>query len=260
MDEQLCEVACDAIQVSPFQPRTHFSSEEIEELAASIKQTGLIQPPVVRAIESQGKLLYYELIAGERRLRAAKLAGLKKITVIVRASSDTDAARATLIENLQRVDLDPIEMARAFARLAETFNMTQDQIADKVGKKRSTVANYLRLLTLPDQVQSAIVSGKITMGHAKALLSLTEPKMQQMLQKLITQDNLSVRETEKESRKLLRKGKDAQIEDLEARLCEALGTKVSIHSKGNKGGTLTIHYYSLDDLDALLTKFHICDQ
>lgn len=259
MEERICEVDWSEIRVSPFQPRRTFSEEELEELAASIRAVGLIHPPVVRIIEGGGKILYYELIAGERRWRAAQKAGLKKIKVLVRNSTDEQAAKVTLIENVQRVNLDPIEMANAFKKLVDVFRMTQEEVAEKVGKKRSTVANYLRLLSLSEKIKTSVSSGEITMGHAKALLSLENIELRAQLSQLIIEKQLTVRDAEKESRKLTRANgaKPAEqagniyIEELEEKLQQHLGTKVTIeHSKN--GGKIALHYYNLDDLDRLL--------
>ncbi len=257
MEETINEVNCDAIRVSPFQPRRTFSEEELEELAASIRAVGLIHPPVVRAIKGGGKVLYYELVAGERRWRAVQKTGLKKITVIVRDTSDEHAAKSTLIENIQRVNLDPIEMAAAFKKLIDVFRMTQEEVAEKVGKKRSTVANYLRLLSLPDTIKTHLSSGEISMGHAKAILSLDNPSHRLQLSHSIIEKKLNVRETERESRKLLRARKttpqskpEIHIEELEEKLQQRLGTKVQLDHTRN-GGKITLHYYSLDDLDRL---------
>lgn len=260
MEEIICEIACDAIRVSPFQPRRSFAEEELEELAASIRAVGLIHPPVVRTIRNGEKILYYELIAGERRWRAAQKAGLQRLKVLVRESSDEHAAKSTLIENVQRVNLDPIEMADAFKKLINVFRMTQEEVAEKVGKKRSTVANYLRLLTLSDKIKASVSSGEISMGHAKAILSVNSPELRTKLTDFIIEKQLNVREAEKESRKLLRKKKvtnipqrDIHLEDLEERLQTQLGTKAHIdHTK--KGGRIILHYYSLEDLDDLLAK------
>jgi ParB family chromosome partitioning protein len=263
VEEKICEVDWEAIRVSPFQPRRTFSEEELEELAASIRAVGLIHPPVVRTIEGGGKILYYELIAGERRWRAAQKAGLAKIKVIVRASSDEHAAKSTLIENVQRVDLDPIELAHAFKKLIDVFRMTQEEVAEKVGKKRSTVANYLRLLTLADPIKMAVSKGEITMGHAKALLSLESPELRKQLAHLIVEKELTVREAERESRKLTRGKKITSqqqpdhalfAEELEERLQQYLGTKVTIDHNKN-GGKILLHYYSLEDLERLLGFF-----
>lgn len=261
MNETICEVEWNSIRVSPFQPRRTFSEEELEELASSIRGVGLIHPPVVRKIESGGKVLYFELIAGERRWRAAQRAGLNKLNVIVRASTDEQAAKATLIENVQRVDLDPIETAHAFKKLIDVFRMTQEDVADKVGKKRSTVANYLRLLTLSDQIKSAVSKGEISMGHAKALLSINSPELRTKLTDLIIEKQLNVRETEKECRSLERKKKqksssatkrDDSLNEFQERLQLQFGTKVEIQP-AKKGGKIALHYYSTDDLERLLS-------
>lgn len=257
MEETLCEVEWTAIRVSPFQPRRNFSEEELEELAASIRAVGLIHPPVVRKIESGGKILYYELVAGERRWRAALKAGLNKLKVLVRDSSDMHAAKSTLIENLQRVNLDPIETAEALRRLVDVFRMTQEEAADKVGKKRSTVANYLRLLTLSEKIKNSVSSGQISMGHAKAILSLNSPELRSQLSDLIIEKQLTVRDAERESRKLVGKKrkspapKERPWEEFVERLQQRFGTKAEIeHSK--KGGKISLHYYSTEDLERLL--------
>jgi len=239
-----------------FNPDAIFSEEELDELAASIRAVGLIHPPVVRIIGNGGKILYYELIAGERRWRAAKRAGFDTIKVIVRDSDDEHAAKSTLIENVQRVNLNPIEMAEAFKKLLDVFRMTQEEVAEKVGKKRSTVANYLRLLSLPKSIQKELLSGSITMGHAKALLSLDSTEMQQRVTELIVKEQLTVREAEKKSQKLSKKTKktktrDQHIEELEEKLTHHFGTKVHVENS-RRGGKITIHYYSLDDLERLL--------
>lgn len=258
--ELICEVEWDSIRVSPFQPRRIFSEEELEELAASIKEVGLIQPPVVRRIMNRDKLLYFELIAGERRWRAAKKAGLSRLNVIVRESNEEDAAKATLIENLQRVDLDPIETALAFKRLIDIFRMTQEEVAEQVGKKRSTVANYLRLLSLPKDIQEGISKGSITMGHAKAILSLDNQTLQDSLHQMILNQNLTVREAEKESTHLSKEikkrpspsKKEIHLRKIEERLQERFGTKVALEQSEKKGGKLVLYYYNLDDLDRLM--------
>lgn len=254
--ERICEVESAAIRVSPFQPRRHFSEESLEELAQSIRAVGLIHPPVVREITSGGKLLYYELIAGERRWRASQKAGLSRLKVLVRPADDEEAARATLIENVQRVDLNPMETAQALRRLIDVFRMTQEEVAEHVGKKRSTVANYLRLLSLPEQIQTALRSGEITLGHAKAILSLDHPEKQVQLHQEVIAHSLSVRDTEKQSAKQAKKtkpaAKDVHVEAVEARLRESLGMKVELAHQGKRGGKLTIHYHTLDDLDRLL--------
>lgn len=269
MEEKLVHVALDEIRVSPFQPRKEITEAELEELASSIKTVGLIHPPVVRAISQGGKHLYYELIAGERRWRAAARAGLQKITAIVRPSSDEEAAKAALIENLQRVDLNPLEMAESFLKLIEVFRMTQEELAEKVGKKRSTVANYLRLLALPPSIRQSLAQGTITMGHAKAILSLDSAELKEKLHALIVHQELNVRETEKQSQKmgrsLLKKNKQPtaasiHISHLEQKLEEHFGTKVGIEFSKNKSGKVVFSYYSLDDLDRLFQLFGVASQ
>lgn len=258
MEETIEIVEWKDIRVSPFQPRRHFSDEELEELAASIRTVGLIHPPVVRKVMSGDKVLYYELIAGERRWRASQRAGLEKLSVLVRDSNDEHAAKSTLIENVQRVNLDPIEMAEAFQKLIAVFRMTQEEVAEKVGKKRSTVANYLRLLSLPESIQQALSKGEISMGHAKALLSLNSAELQNKLTQLIHEKQLTVRDAEKQSRKLTPKKKkngashtrDPHLEECEERLKDHFGTKVEI-APSRRGGKITLHYYSLDDLERL---------
>ncbi|MCC5831494.1 MAG: ParB/RepB/Spo0J family partition protein [Chlamydiales bacterium] len=264
MKEIIEIVEWESVRVSPFQPRRHFSAEELEELAASIRAVGLIHPPVVRKITSGGKVLYYELIAGERRWRAAKKAGFEKLSVLVRDSDDEHAAKSTLIENVQRVNLDPIEMAEAFQKLISVFRMTQEEVAEKVGKKRSTVANYLRLLGLPQSIQEALSKGEISTGHAKAILALDSAELQGKLTKMIRQNQLTVRDAEKESRRLIPKKKkkesasarDSFIEEIEERLKEHFGTKVEI-APSRRGGKITLHYYSLDDFDRLSTLLSV---
>jgi len=257
VEETINVVEWDTVRVSPFQPRRHFSDEELDELAASIRAVGLIHPPVVRKIESGGKILYYELISGERRWRAAKRAGLEKLSVLVRDSNDEHAAKSTLIENVQRVDLDPVEIAEAFQKLISVFRMTQEEVAEKVGKKRSTLANYLRLLALPKTIQHTLSKGEISMGHAKAILSLDSEKLQKMFANLIVEKKLTVRDAEKQSRKLTHKKKrkgaasrDPYIEEIEERLKQRLRTKVDI-SNARRGGKIALHYYSMEDFERL---------
>lgn len=256
MEEKIELIAWEQVRVSPFQPRRHFSDEELEELATSIRAVGLIHPPVVRKILNGERVLYYELIAGERRWRAAKMAGLEKLSVLVRDSNDEHAAKSTLIENVQRVNLDPMEMAEAFQKLISVFRMTQEEVAEKVGKKRSTVANYLRLLALPESIQEALSKKTISMGHAKAILSLDSPELQNLLSESIAQKQLTVRDAEKESRKLTRKkkkkGGDPHLEEIGSELQSRFGTKVEIKG-ARRGGKITLHYYSLEDLERLIS-------
>lgn len=254
--EQLLEVEIGQIRVNPFQPRRQFADEELEELAASIQSVGIIQPPVVRP-NSDGS---YELVSGERRYRAAMLAGKETIPVIVReGSSSLFTAQAALIENVQRVDLNPIEIGMALRRLMEEFGFQQDELAMRVGKKRSTVANYLRLLSLPASIQESLSRQEITMGHAKALLSLRDIEKQQVLHDKILREGLSVRETENFAQKMINKPslrrveseRDCHLESLAEQIQHRLGTKVAIQGAGDKG-KITIDYYNLDDLDRVL--------
>lgn len=254
--DEICDVEVQKISVNPFQPRRHFSQAELEELAQSIQAVGLIHPPVVRPKENDT----YEIISGERRFRAAQLAGLTKIPVLIRASSNSISAQAALIENIQRVDLNPIEVAKALRSLTEQFSFNQDELALRIGKKRSTVANYLRLLSLPKNIQESVAKGTISMGHAKAILSLEGFEKQTLLFDLIQRDDLSVRETEVAAQRISQKAKkqtlvyaprDFYLEQLAEKLQHKLGTKVMIQGKGKKG-RISVDYYSLDDLDRLL--------
>jgi ParB family chromosome partitioning protein len=256
--EELREVELGKISINPFQPRRFFSPGELEELAASIKTVGLIQPPVVRPKQNGDE---YELISGERRLRASQLAGLTKIPVVVRHTSASISAQAALIENIQRVDLNPIEIAKALRSLIENFEFRQDDLAIRVGKKRSTVANYLRLLTLPKNIQDSVTKGTISMGHAKSILSLEGFEKQNLLHELILRDELTVRETEEAALRIAEKSKkqtltyetrDFHLEQLAEKMQQKLGTKVTIQGKG-KRGRIFIDYYNLDDLDRLIS-------
>lgn len=256
IQEQLIEVPISKIVVNPYQPRRHFSQGDLEELAQSIQAVGLIHPPVVRT-NAEG---LYELVSGERRFRAAQLAGMQTMAVVVRNSDEQLSAQAALIENIQRVDLNAIEVAKALKSLIEQFDLHQDELATRIGKKRSTVANYLRLLGLPKNIQDAVSSDAITMGHAKAILSLDTFEKQNLLFELIMRDDLSVRETEEAALRIAEKAKkkvlaysnrDFFLEQIAAQLQQALGTKVFIQGKGKKG-RICIDYYNLDDLDRLI--------
>ncbi len=250
------------ISVNPHQPRRHFSDTELNELAASIKEVGLIHPPLVRPLPEHGQ---YELISGERRFRASQRAGLQKIPVIIRETTDTLSAQQALVENIQRVDLNPLEIAKALKCLLEEFDLNQEELAHRIGKSRSTVANYLRLLSLPKAVQDSINTAKITMGHAKAVLSLAGFEKQVLLHDLIIRDDLTVREAEQAAQRIHKKAKektlvyanrDFYLEQLAEKIQQRLGTKVQIDGKGKKG-RISINYYNLDDLDRLLTIFGV---
>lgn len=257
--EEIKEIALELIAVNPYQPRRHFSQEELEELSQSIQAIGLIHPPVVRPKEDGT----FELVSGERRFRASQLAGLKTMQVLVRDSSHSVSAQAALIENIQRVDLNPIEVAKALRSLIEQFGFAQDELAIRIGKKRSTVANYLRLLGLPKNIQDSVSSGTITMGHAKAILALEGFEKQNLLYELIVRDDLNVREAEEAVLRISQKAKrqnlayanrDFYLEQIAERIQQKLGTKVSIQGKGKKG-RISIDYYNLDDLDRLIAIF-----
>jgi len=261
LTDDLREVEIEKISVNPFQPRRSFSTNELEELADSIKAVGLIHPPVVRPLENDR----YELVSGERRFRASQLANLTKIQVLVRVSSDSISAQAALIENIQRVDLNPIDISKALKLLSIEFGLNQDDLAKRVGKKRSTVANYLRLLTLPKGIQESVSTDLITMGHAKAILSLENFEKQNLLHELILRDELSVREAEvaavrisekAKKQKLIYVPRDFYLEQLAEKIQKKLGTKVFIQGKGKKG-RISIDYYNLDDLDRLLQLFGV---
>lgn len=254
--EEIREVPLNQINTNPYQPRKQFDSSELQDLAASIKTVGIIHPPIVRLLPD-GK---YELMAGERRLRAAGLAGLTHIPVIVRTMGESLSAQAALIENIQRVDLNPLEIAKALNRLMLEFDWNQEELSQKVGKKRSTVANYLRLLTLPKNIQDSLSSEIITMGHAKAILSVEGMEKQTFLLDLILRDDLNVRQAEEAARRVEEKERkqelvyverDIYLEHLANKIQQRLGTKTFIHGKG-KGGRLVIDYYNLDDLDRIM--------
>ena len=243
------------IHTSRFQPRLTFSEEKIRELARSIQEQGVIQPVLVRAVDVDR----YELIAGERRLRAVKHLGVAEIPAIVRRVADADVLEMSIIENIQREELNPLEEAKAYRRLAQEFGHTQDHIANRVGKDKTSVSNLLRLLNLPDKIQQYLSENSITFGHAKALLSVHDAKRQMQVCDKIIHRGLSVRQVEQlvggghrlRSKASKRKEQDEELRALEERLQHVLGTKVRIHH-GKKRGKIEIEYYSLDDLDRVL--------
>ena len=237
-----------------YQPRHTFSKEDLAELAASIKESGVLQPIMVRR-KGDG---IYELIAGERRWRASKEAGLETIPVVIRNCSDQEALLLALVENLQREDLNPMETARAYSRMMNEFGLTQDAIAVKVGRDRSSVANFVRLIHLHPEVQELVEGGTLTTGHAKALLGLPSPEEQLRIGKMVAAGTLSVRETEKlvelnlvGKKRQPKRPRSSPWTDLEARLQKRLGTKVTIHPH-KQGGKVVIHYFSPDELDGVV--------
>ena len=245
----------DEISPNRMQPRSFFNDDKLEELVASIKEHGIIQPVVVQKADSG-----YELIVGERRWRASKKLGLKKIPAVIREVNNEQSLEIAIIENIHRQDLNPIEEAEAYARLSKEFALTQEMVADRVGKSRAAVANTMRLLNLSGSIKEDLVSGRISMGHARALLSLENTKKMEAMRKEIVKQNLTVRQTEKRVNKLkidsgknsIHSGtqKDIFIKDLEKDLARRLGTKVEISPKKN-GGKLVVIYYSDDDLERI---------
>lgn len=245
------EVPLGQIIPNRYQPRTTFSEGEISELAESIKKNGLIQPVMVRR---KGDGLY-ELIAGERRFRAAKLAGLMTIKAVIRNSSDEQAMELALVENLQRQDLNPMEAARAYHRLITEFGLTQEQVAQRIGKDRSSIANISRLTNLPHDIQQLLELGQLTTGHAKVILGLSTPAAQHSLARSIIDGQLSVRQAEKiaaqGSKPRRAPGRPIPHSDIEDRLQKHLGTRVTIQ-KGRRGGKILLHYFGPEELDRLI--------
>ena len=234
------------------QPRKMFRDDSLRELAASIKEKGVLQPVIVSRV-GDGT---FRLITGERRWRASSLAGLKKIPAMIKNVASKDSLEIALIENIQREDLNPIEAAEAFSRLIIEFNLTQEDLSDRVGKDRATVANYLRLLKLPDEVRSYLYNGSLTMGHAKAILSIEGKANQIDAARRIIKKGLSVREAELLAKKIPLSPKaqtsvDPQVSSLEEKLIKNLGTKVRIINRGRKG-KIEIEYYSFEELERLL--------
>jgi ParB family transcriptional regulator, chromosome partitioning protein len=247
--ERALEVDIDLLRPNKFQPRTHMDDDRIEELSRSIKSNGVIQPIVVRKGESG-----YEIVAGERRWRASQRAGLLKVPVVVRDIPDDRLLAAALIENIQREDLNPIEEAHGYRRLADEFGLTQEQIAESVGKDRSSIANYVRLLRLPADVCDHVASGRLSMGHARALLGLPDGSAQQRIGKDVVEKGLSVRETETLVKRTIEPApakpeiaNDVHTRAAEERLRFALGTRVRIVRKG-KGGRLEIDFGDENEL------------
>ena len=241
------------------QPRKNFDKEALEELADSIKQFGIIQPIVVQKKED-----YYEIIAGERRWRAAKLAKLKEVPVIIKEFSPQEVMEIALIENIQRRDLNPIEEALAYKSLIDEYHLKQDELAKRVSKSRTAIANSMRLLKLTEEVQNMLVNNEISMGHARALLSLEQEELQLEAAKTIAEKGMSVRETEKLVKSILNpkqsklpipSSEAAIYNSLSDKLREKLGTKVSINNKKNGKGKIEIEYYSPQELERLLELF-----
>ena len=254
-DGRVIEVIVDEIAANPYQPRSRVNETSLEDLRQSISEKGVLQPVIVR--RKSGR---FELVAGERRLRAAKLANLKAIPAIVKPVSDSEALEIALVENLQREDLNPIDEARGYKELINRFELTQEQLATKLGRDRSTIANMLRLLNLPKQVRSGLEEGKITMGHARALLGLEDPKQIEGVYRTILHRGLSVRQVEALIRRRLKAKNrrtrtapavDTELGRIEEDLMRKLGTRVRVISHGGHG-RIEIEFYSNDDLTRIL--------
>lgn len=255
------EILLTEIVVNPFQPRQHFDETALKELADSIKVHGIIQPLTVRRL-SQNQ---YQLISGERRFQASKIAGLKAVPAYVRSADDQQMLEMALIENIQRENLNPIEIAVSYQRLITEINLKQEELGDRVGKNRSTVTNYLRLLKLPPDIQIALRDNKISMGHARAIINVDSPETQLFIFKKILSEDLSVRKVEELVRQLMSSGKTSatkeadpthagqpkEIKQLQSTLSTHFGTKVNVKSDGKKG-EIKIPFYSVEDLNRIL--------
>jgi ParB family chromosome partitioning protein len=256
----MVEIDLDLIEPNNFQPRTNFNEERLEELAQSIKSNGIIQPLLVRRIDNEK----YQLVAGERRWRAAQRAGLPKVPCVVREIPEDKMLELALIENIQRQELNAIEEAQAYKRLMESLNLTQEMVAQRVGRDRTFITNYLRLLRLPEDLQQLVEQEKLTMGHARALLGVDDSEIQRSLAKKIIQGRLSVRETERAIKKIVggtnsdsisvspQLKEDANVKSAEIKLRRRLSSKVEIIiDQNNKGGKIEIEFYDENDLNRL---------
>ncbi len=252
------EIALEQIEVNPYQPRTHFGEEALNELKDSIKTQGIIQPITVRKLATDS----YQLISGERRLQASKLAGLKSIPAYIRKANDQQMLEMALIENIQRENLNSIEIALSYQQLITECGLKQEELGDRVGKKRSTVTNYLRLLKLPPDVQIGIKEGAISMGHARALIGLENVDVQLNIFKKIIQQGLSVRKTEElvrlltssetEKKNLVLNDKSPEIQKLQSELSSYFGSKIMIKADNKNKGEIKIPFVSTQDLNRIL--------
>ncbi|MFA5872280.1 MAG: ParB/RepB/Spo0J family partition protein [Parcubacteria group bacterium] len=260
LQDEFLEVSIGKIAANPQQPRHDFDEKELQQLSDSIKEHGILQPLVVAKIAPD----QYELVAGERRLKASKMAGLTMVPVIVREEAgEREKLELALVENIQRHDLNVLEEARAYKKLMEEFDLTQEEIAEKVGKSRSVVANRIRLLSLPIEIQRALSEGKISEGHARSILAVENPEKQRALFELILKDNLTVRQVEDKVREVTvsthkrRMGGgqiDPALKEKEDQIAASLGTKVTIKKSGG-GGKIIVDYYSAEELESLSQKF-----
>jgi ParB family chromosome partitioning protein len=255
----IIELELEAIEINPFQPRSNFNEESLNELAKSIQELGVIQPITVRKMEFNK----FQLISGERRLRASKIAGLKAIPAYIRIANDNESLVMALVENIQRHDLDPIEIALSYQRLIDEIQLTQEQMSDRVGKKRSTITNYLRLLKLDPIIQTGIRDGFISMGHGRAIISIEDLDVQTDIYQKILSQNLSVRETEtlvKNHQESLKpkpvsktKSSSFEIEDTDKKtITNYFGTKVDVKVAGNGKGKITIPFHSEEEFQRIL--------
>lgn len=256
----IIELDIDAIDINPFQPRTNFNEDSLQELASSIKELGLIQPITVRKLDFNK----YQLISGERRLRASKLVGLTTVPAYIRIANDNESLIMALVENIQRHDLDPIEIALSYQRLIDEIQLTQEQMSDRVGKKRSTIANYLRLLKLDPIIQTGIRDGFISMGHGRAIINIEDQDVQTDIYQKIVSENLSVRETEtlvknyQESIKptAVKATKKASTyviaEDQKKAFTNFFGSKIDVKVAGNGKGKITIPFHSEEDFNRII--------
>ena len=264
------EVAINRIVPNPLQPRTSISDADLDDLTASVREHGIIQPLLVSEQGAEGGDVLYQLIAGERRLRAARAAGLTHVPVTIRQSTPQDLIELALIENIQRLDLNPLEEAMAYRRLVDEFNLTQRAVAERVGRSRTAVANTIRLLDLPQELRDSLAAGEISEGHARALLGLSDDEQRRRAWREVVDQGLNVRQTERvvreargpaaaargaaPSRATPVKPADPEIEALANSLRSSLGTKVSLRRSKSGAGSVTIHFYSDEELDGLLER------
>ena len=255
----IIELDIESIEINPFQPRTNFNEETLQELAKSIKELGVIQPITVRKLDFNN----YQLISGERRLRASKLIGLKTIPAYIRLANDNESLVMALVENIQRHDLDPIEIALSYQRLIDEIQLTQEQMSERVGKKRSTIANYLRLLKLDPIIQTGIRDGFISMGHGRAIINIEDQDVQTDIYQKIVSENLSVRETEalvkiyqdglKPAPAKPKKATNFTIADEQKKaFTEFFGSKIEVKIAGNGKGKITIPFHSEEDFNRII--------
>ena len=255
----IIELDIESIEINPFQPRTNFNEDTLQELAKSIKELGVIQPITVRKLDFNK----YQLISGERRLRSSKLIGLKTIPAYIRLANDNESLVMALVENIQRHDLDPIEVAISYQRLIEEIKLTQEELSERVGKKRSTITNYLRLLKLDPIIQTGMRDGFISMGHGRALINIENQDIQSDIYHKVVTQNLSVRETEslvknyqdslKPKAAKTNKGNSFEIKDAEKKsFANYFGTKVDVKVAGNGKGKITIPFHSEEDFNRIL--------